>query len=136
MTHFGKFKYAIDLAIPEGTNIICPRDGICIDYQDEYSESGKIQSFENKTNYLTILHEDGSISEYVHLERNGVFSRIGDVIKYGQFIAKSGNTGWSYGPHLHFHVRKSANKDSETIYVRFDDESKKGISLKQGKFYY
>eukprot|EP00494_Astrolonche_serrata_P004799 UN04813 len=68
ISHKGKFRYAVDIAVDEGTQVLCARDGIVLDYVSHFSETGEDPSFETRTNYLTIMHEDGSVSEYVHLK--------------------------------------------------------------------
>ncbi len=44
-------------------------------------------------------------SEYGHLSKINV--KVGDKIKTGQTIAKSGNTGRSSGPHLHITIKEN-----------------------------
>jgi len=136
VSHRGKFRYAIDLAVTEGTQIICPRDGLVIDFQNEFTECGQDQRFESKTNYLSIVHKDGTVSEYVHLKHDGVLCELGEFVKKGQIVGYTGNTGWSYGPHLHFHVRNSAAKNSHTKRIAFDNGKKDGIELQTGKYYF
>lgn len=135
-SHRGSFRYSIDLAIDEGTDVVCPRDGIVLDYCAHYYKTSTCKSFEGQANYITLLHEDGCVSEYVHLEFEGVFVEVGDFVQKGQIIGKSGNTGWSYGPHLHFHVRSDPNKNSATVDIRFDNDTEVGIFLKPGFFYH
>lgn len=45
-------------------------------------------------------------SEYGHLSSWNV--SYGQIVKQGQVIAKSGNTGYSSGPHLHITIREGA----------------------------
>ncbi|MGB8169537.1 MAG: M23 family metallopeptidase [Chthoniobacteraceae bacterium] len=45
------------------------------------------------------------MGEYLHLQKNGVLVKVGDEVQAGDLVARSGNTGCSTGPHLHFHVR-------------------------------
>ena len=52
--------------------------------------------------YFKIRHQWGE-SLYAHLSRKSVLS--GDKVQKGQSIAKSGNSGNSSGPHLHFGIR-------------------------------
>jgi len=136
ISHVEMFCFSVDLAVREGTDVVCPRDGIVIDYCSHHKETSDDKSFECKTNYITLYHEDGTVSEYVHLQYEGVFVQIGDYVTKGQVIGQTGNTGWSYGPHLHFHVRLGPNKKAETLRIRFDNGTKEGMELLKGQFYY
>ena len=55
-------------------------------------------------NLVVIQHEHGYRSYYGHLSRPLV--KVGDRVKHGAVIARSGNTGRTTGPHLHFEVRR------------------------------
>lgn len=52
--------------------------------------------------YIRILHTDGIISGYGHLSE--IYVREGDQIHQGQIIARTGNTGSSFGEHLHLSI--------------------------------
>ena len=56
-------------------------------------------------NYVQIQHDDGYTTFYAHL--NSVYVNVGDYVEKGQRIGYMGNTGNSYGAHLHFEVRTS-----------------------------
>ncbi|WP_372452106.1 M23 family metallopeptidase [Streptomyces oryzae] len=58
-------------------------------------------------NAIVIRHDNGAYSQYAHLSEIDV--KPGQQIRTGQTIAKSGNTGNSSGPHLHFEIRKGPN---------------------------
>lgn len=51
---------------------------------------------------VVINHEGGRQTRYAHLSAENV--RAGDVVSEGQIIGKSGNSGRSTGPHLHFEL--------------------------------
>ncbi|OOG67328.1 hypothetical protein B0E45_21930 [Sinorhizobium sp. A49] len=54
-------------------------------------------------NMVEIDHGNGVASRYAHLST--VLVKVGDRIKAGDVVAKSGNTGRSTGPHLHYEIR-------------------------------
>jgi len=63
---------------------------------------------------MEIQHADGWVTFYAHLSRFTV--RPGDCVKAGDIIGKSGNTGFSVGPHLHFEIRsKGAHIDPANL---------------------
>ncbi|MDA3899795.1 MAG: M23 family metallopeptidase [Spirochaetes bacterium] len=51
---------------------------------------------------IIIAHPGGKKTLYAHLSRSYV--KKGQYVKQGQVIAKSGNSGYSSGPHLHFEI--------------------------------
>jgi len=57
----------------------------------------------------------GVISMYFHL--NSISVKQGDTVKSGQIVGKSGSTGRSTGPHLHFGLSLSGQAvDSEPLF--------------------
>lgn len=102
-------KYAIDFSLPIGTPVHAIRGGKVIDLY-ELSNSGGVSAMHvDKGNFVQIEHADGTISSYHHLRIMGVKVSIGDSVDTGDFIAYSGNTGYSSGPHLHVSVQKPAS---------------------------
>lgn len=55
-------------------------------------------------NYVRIKHESGVYSRYLHLVKGSVKVKVGQKVKSGTALGKEGNTGYSYGVHLHFDV--------------------------------
>jgi murein DD-endopeptidase MepM/ murein hydrolase activator NlpD len=93
---------SLDFVMPEGTEITAARDGKVIEAVQTSNQSCPTIDCANLANYVSILHSDGTIAQYYHLKQNGVKVNIGDIVKKGDLIALSGNTGWTNGPHLHF----------------------------------
>lgn len=116
-SHFGpKGRYAMDIAMPEGTPIIASRAGIVI--KTENSQSGR--GTHPAGNYVRILHDDGTMGVYLHLMRGSVVVREGQQVVYGTALAKSGNTGNSTGPHLHFVVQRNVGLELVSIPYQFN----------------
>ncbi len=130
-----KDVYALDFSMPEGTAIYAARGGIVTDIKEDSNVGCGNPSCKGKSNYLVICHDDGTFSNYVHLEKNGVAVQVGDQVVQGQLIGKSGNTGWSSGPHLHFEVYARGIKKNKSIPTVFLSESGKAIRLSEGKSY-
>jgi murein DD-endopeptidase MepM/ murein hydrolase activator NlpD len=86
-----------DYAVPIGTPVISWKDGVV---SKEVLDSGYGTA-------VMIEHPDGMQSIYGHLSSKEV--NAGDQVKAGQRIGKSGDTGNSSGPHLHFEIRKGKN---------------------------
>jgi len=58
-------------------------------------------------NCIVIEHSGNEYSSYLHLRENSVRVKEGETVKRGQHLAEVGNTGDSYGAHLHFQVNDS-----------------------------
>lgn len=72
--------------------------------------SGRVVSAGKKGGYgkaIEIAHEGGLRTLYAHLSSIDRKIRVGSYVKQGQVIGKSGNTGISSGPHLHFGLYKN-----------------------------
>ncbi|MCO6717057.1 M23 family metallopeptidase, partial [Streptomyces sp. CHB19.2] len=70
-------------------------------------------------NFVRILHDDGTMSVYLHLQRGSIKVAEGQWVRTGQPLASSGNTGRSTGPHLHFVVQRNTGEAVESIPFRF-----------------
>ena len=121
--HFAHFKHAMDFILPEGTEILAPRNGTVLDLKVDSSEGGPDPKYNDTkyVNYITLQHSHGEYSQYVHLKHNGALVKVGDEVKTRQPIALSGNTGFTTEPHLHFQVFKhnQTRIGWETLRVRF-----------------
>ena len=111
-SHFGpKGRYAMDIAMPEGTPIIAARGGVVV--KTENSQSGR--GTHPSGNFVRVLHSDGTMGVYLHLKQGSVRVREGQRVAVGSALALSGNTGNSTGPHLHFVVQRNVGLALESI---------------------
>ncbi len=112
--------YAVDVAMPVGTDIYAARGGIVFDVAEANFRNGLDRDRDAPAaNIVRILHDDGTYALYAHLNWNTIRVRPGDQVKRGEYIADSGNTGFSSGPHLHFAVIRNRGMKSESVPVRF-----------------
>ena len=90
----------IDIAVPIGTPVKAIADGKVI------AANGGMRGYGNGV-FIDHGMVNGKhvVSEYGHLSEFNV--KVGDKIKQGQVLAKSGNTGISSGPHLHLTIREN-----------------------------
>ncbi|WP_085908758.1 M23 family metallopeptidase [Kiloniella majae] len=106
-SHRGPNSFAIDWAMPMGSEILAAREGTVLALREDSFQGGASNKYKSEENYLWIKHSDGTIGQYLHLKKDGVVVQVGDKVEKGQLIAYSGNTGYSTAPHLHFHVSSS-----------------------------
>jgi murein DD-endopeptidase MepM/ murein hydrolase activator NlpD len=83
----------IDIAVPVGSVVRASGGGVVLQ-TGEHEQYGR---------FVLLEHPDGYQSMYGHLSR--VIAVQGAVVNAGQVIARSGNTGRSSAPHLHFEIR-------------------------------
>lgn len=118
--------HAVDFAAAEGTPVLAARDGMVMQAEDGYRDTGSNRDTDaGRANYVRIVHDDGSMAVYAHLLAEGVNVRPGQRVRAGEVIAYSGNTGFSSGPHLHFVVQ--ANRGMRLRSVPFRMFTPRGI---------
>ncbi len=68
-------------------------------------------------NYVKIDHGNGVETLYAHMLDNSIMVNPGDRVTKGQAIGRVGNTGYSFGAHLHFEVRINGNRINPAPYL-------------------
>lgn len=113
--------HAVDIAMPVGSNVLAARGGLVVEVASTHFRSSlDRESAAARANLVRVLHDDGTFAIYAHLNWNSIRVRPGDRVARGQYIADSGNTGYSTGPHLHFVVLRNTGTYLESLPVRFE----------------
>ncbi|ROM47917.1 peptidase [Pseudomonas poae] len=111
-----KSRYAMDIAMPEGTSIIAARSGVVVKTENNQAGRGNDAS----GNFVRVRHDDGTEGVYLHLKQGSVSVRVGQRVGLGTPLALSGNTGNSSGPHLHFVVQRATEAGLVSIPYEFN----------------
>lgn len=99
--------------------ILAHSDGKIVGIRKDYQTNDKTGS--SYGNYILIKHDNGYYTLYAHLKYGSINLNVGDTVTKGQVIAYMGNTGMSYGAHLHFEVRDTNNvKIDPTPFINAD----------------
>jgi len=103
-----KKHYAVDIVVAKNTPIKATADGTVI-FAEWTAETGYV---------ILIEHSYGLLSVYKH--NTALTKGQGDLVKAGEVIATSGNTGdLSTGPHLHFELWSDGYSVNPTNFIDF-----------------
>lgn len=108
-------RYAVDLAAPPGTPVLAARDGVVMQVETGHRQAG---GGTRSGNFVRLLHRDGTMTVYAHLQPGGVLVAPGRQVRAGDRIGLSGNTGFTTGPHLHFAVQVNRGMRIESLPFR------------------
>jgi len=100
----------VDLDAVEGTSVYAINNGKVV-FVEELIVFG---------NTIIIDHGLGIYSLYLHLSEFEVSE--GEIIKRGESIGLSGNTGWSVGPHLHLSIKVNGASVDPLRFIEAVDE--------------
>lgn len=117
LSHHGDF--AIDFKMKPGTGVHAARSGRVLFVRSHNTKGGIGKRFLGQGNGITIRHNDGTFAHYWHLQHNGSLVGVGDTVVQGQLIGRSGNTGFSAFPHLHFEVTRQPRIGRKEVPVLF-----------------
>ena len=113
--------HAVDFAVDEGTPVLAARDGTVMQVEAGMSGHARMGAAHDdlaRANFVRVLHDDGTMALYAHLQRGGVIVVPGERVRRGQILGFSGNTGASTGPHLHFAVQANRGLRLESLPFR------------------
>ncbi len=92
------YHKGIDLGARQGTPILAAADGTVIHVKEDYRNCSSC----GYGSYVILQHNNGHRSLYGHMSQVG--ASMGQKFGAGEVIGKVGNTGHSYGAHLHFEI--------------------------------
>lgn len=116
-SHIGPYRHAIDFLVPDGTVVYAADDGKVEVVKTNSERWGPTHEFADDLNYITISHSTWRThhhsgppeychwTQYCHLAQGSEREfgiKVGDYVRAGQPIARTGKTGWTYQDHLHF----------------------------------
>lgn len=107
-----QFHNGVDL-VGVGSSVVCSVcDGTVLSSQIITDKSNRTWEWGN---YVSVQAGDGTVHYYCHLASRAV--KKGDKVKRGQRIGIMGNTGYSFGAHLHFEVRRDGESINAAEYL-------------------
>ena len=101
-----KMHTGIDISSSRGTQLVAAQKGTVV-FANWFASYGKA---------IIIDHGGGYVTLYAHLDAINV--SVGQAVDKGEKIGKTGNTGYSTGPHLHFEVRLNGEYVDPLTYVK------------------
>ena len=120
--------FAVDIEMPIGTDIVAARAGVVVEVASTNFRSGLNLARDGPAaNIVRIMHDDGTFTLYAHLNLNSIRVQPGDRVRTGQYIADSGNSGFSSGPHLHFSIQRNVGLKIESLPVVFNGPNSTSI---------
>lgn len=102
---WGSFHKGVDWSVSSGSTVKAAAAGT-VTRAGWYADYGYC---------VDIRHSDGSMTRYGHL--SSVEVSVGQQVAQGEMVAKSGNTGYSTGPHLHFEIWMNGSTVNPLNYV-------------------
>jgi len=103
---WGRNHEGMDIPGRVGSHIVAASEGVVVYSGNEIGGYGNI---------TVIAHKNGFFTVYAHAKMN--FTKSGQRVYRGQVIAQIGMTGRTYGPHLHFEIRRNGEAIDPSHYL-------------------
>lgn len=121
-----RYHYGIDLDLNTGDTVVSSFDGVV-----------RIAQYSTTYGYVVVVrHFNGLETLYAHLSE--ILVNPGEEVKAGMLLGLGGNTGRSYGSHLHFEIRYKGWAVNPNDVISFNDEEllASTLELKPSNFKY
>lgn len=73
-------------------------------------------------NYVELQHGDSTVTKYCHLKYGSIKVKLGQIVLKGQEIGYMGDTGYTFGAHLHFQIIESGTNVDPLPYLNGEKE--------------
>lgn len=123
LSHNGVEAFAIDFDLPAGQPVAAAKGGVVIAAKEDSDQGCGDVSCAPSANYIQIDHGDGTYGWYYHLQRDGADVEVGQAVCAGEVIGRTGNTGFSTGPHLHFAVTDALGVSRPLLFHELEEMS-------------
>jgi murein DD-endopeptidase MepM/ murein hydrolase activator NlpD len=127
-SHFGRALHAYDIAPIDGRWVTAMRAGAVLAHDLGFGQTPNRRIFGN---YITLRHDDGEFSHYAHLRTRTFRVRTGERVEAGQPLAEVGNSGYSFGRHVHVHVTRAASISAQSVPFEFSGAQRPAVSSHQ-----
>lgn len=90
-----------------GKTLYSPGDGVVVVMENSVADNipGETNPSQLAGNYIVIDHQNNEYSFLAHFKQGSIIVNIGDEVLKGQELGKTGNSGNSTEPHLHYHMQ-------------------------------
>lgn len=131
---YGDGHVGIDVISVNGgkTEVIAHTSGVVHALVDNKANEKGTTGLASYGNYVQIKHDGGYYTLYAHMQK-GLKVKKGERVEKGQVLGAMGNTGNSYGEHLHFEVRNPQNyviNPTEYLEKDLPNEKQEGQNMK------
>lgn len=127
-------RYAVDIGLPLGTPVRAARAGVVMEVAGDFFDGGADPKYQTRANAVRLLHNDGTMAVYAHLHPDSIRVSPGQRVERGAWLANSGNTGFSTGPHLHFAIQRNAGMELVSIPFEFAGANGNAITPVAGSY--
>lgn len=125
-------RHAMDVNMPVGTWLAAARGGVVARIKEDYHLSGTSRFFADKANFVAVLHDDGTYALYAHILPDTAVVEPGERVERGDRLARSGSSGFSTGPHLHFVIRRNTGLRPESVPFRIRNRDGREVVPERG----
>jgi murein DD-endopeptidase MepM/ murein hydrolase activator NlpD len=125
LAHTFPQEHAIDIAVPLYTPVTAALSDTIVSMNEASIEYGPSMKYADTVNFITLQHDNGEFSQYLHLDKESISKYNLDInndVSKGDIIAETGNSGFMTHPHLHFVIFRASDNEFgyKSIKINFE----------------